>query len=1582
MPVTYKIVNGRMVSVGTLSDEERRGTDTPPARPPRRVGKPKPKPPPPPWWSGLFALGRLANDVTYEARLLKQRGPTKYAARALANVGREMLAPAPRRSAGGAEIAATAAVNTVGVLLPPPIRRQALLAGAGIGHNAMLLADGIRQQVMGPRRQAPFIDGLVDTAYRALGAIPPSEMSRADYEKDQARRNLGVMALSAAPGVGQAAGATTLAGAVIRGGATFALGEAIGTYLSDNRGGNIVDLINGLTEGKLPGAVGANADYLTAANRSVIPNAVASAGVGATVGLVARGLGGLKNTVKAARDARAKARVEGNRAELASSGQVTVDPESGTASFPQAVQDELTRQQADAAARQKVADWIKGTSEAAQAKAAAEVPGIALQKPPPPPSPVPTRPAAGFEDFGKAQPAPLPPPQNPALDPWLDDPQYQDRLRRNASRAIVPVQGEAPPPLAQLPRQPLPPRDEIRGEGLADPWGIGPDPNSPVQQALGRKAGVAPSSDPVREYLRLRQGEEAMPAAGPAAAQPDPAVKEPLTPPAEKPQAAQPDPAAEKSSVAPAKEPQAAQSEAGGEAEAPVVYEPTLPEADSVLDAMKQLSDEELVALSQAEGPVVPLIEQLAGSRVPRDPETGPNPNLRADLAMAPADSVDEEVVKNYPYYLRSMGEDQLRDLTDPSLNPELSQFVQDNAGKSWGELDFQDLIDGVGAWQGESGMVVVPRHYSGDFLSTKELVAGLEPETFQYKGGTDARGVQKGGSLEGVTRWNPSLEGIVEVWRNPATGKVSPVNGHNRVNAADDLSIGSLPVRYLVAGDAANARAQGAAANIATGSGTVFDAAKFLRETGLTTKAQVESLGMPLASGKTEAGLALARLPADIFRDAQDGLLDLDMAITMGRANLDEPTVRALYGMVRSNPDMTKGAFDKLVRMGQGLLEARPPAGRAGGQGTIPGMGELLSNLRPKAELMDAIEQGLRKQRTVMNRTAKEAERLTRVGNQIDVGSTKAAGAEASDLLTIFQRDQLLAGPLSDLLNLGAEEIASGAKVGPVADRIAKQFKDMVAAGVEGTPAVDPNQGALFGPLPGAAEAPADPGLVAARQADIAQRAKERPPLVDTTMPEELRAEIRRAAMDRAIAQEEVRPPEAPIPNMPEPPMHSLPAAAKALRDAGDTRGKGVFYHGAADEFSLEPGGEYGGDGMNIYGDGFYATDDLAIARKYQKKNRKSAPAEASPLVYQVVENKPVKFFDLDEPVPAFIIKKLRNSVVRDAKELFDVAVEEAGDGASLGQIMDEMRGLSRGYNMPAHEVQDIFHNFATTLEKAGYGGFTHVGGNQSGGGKRNHQVRIYWNPSETISIKKADPPAVDPGSPAAQVLADELRLAAENMKRDAAIDWEIEKAARDASDRELLTFDDLQATGEISDGFDKPPSVADAFDQAAAAMAKSDAQVYRRLGKGLDEIKARVAQLDEAGTPPVAPEKPEPAQLVDGPPDGPSLIGAKLTEAQERAVFEIAKVTGDGPEVLRRLREGGMPSDRAAQLVADFRKMEGTMDGKMLRSARAAVRKIEEAMGVPSAVKQAVADAESQIAAKTKQAEEIRRKAAEEGC
>ena len=53
------------------------------------------------------------------------------------------------------------------------------------------------------------------------------------------------------------------------------------------------------------------------------------------------------------------------------------------------------------------------------------------------------------------------------------------------------------------------------------------------------------------------------------------------------------------------------------------------------------------------------------------------------------------------------------------------------------------------------------------------------------------------------------------------------------------------------------------------------------------------------------------------------------------------------------------------------------------------------------------------------------------------------------------------------------------------------------------------------------------------------------------------------------------------------------------------DTRGQNEFYHGAASEINLVEGGEFGKAVENLYGDGFYVTEDLVTAAKYQKKNR-----------------------------------------------------------------------------------------------------------------------------------------------------------------------------------------------------------------------------------------------------------------------------------------------------------------------------------------------------------------------------------------
>jgi hypothetical protein len=121
--------------------------------------------------------------------------------------------------------------------------------------------------------------------------------------------------------------------------------------------------------------------------------------------------------------------------------------------------------------------------------------------------------------------------------------------------------------------------------------------------------------------------------------------------------------------------------------------------------------------------------------------------------------------------------------------------------------------------------------------------------------------------------------------------------------------------------------------------------------------------------------------------------------------------------------------------------------------------------------------------------------------------------------------------------------------------------------------------------------------------------------------------------------------------------------------------------------------------------------------------------------------------------------------------QELIDTAISEAGPGASLAKVFDEMRGYSRELEVPAYEIQEVWSGFIDELKADGYGGFTHQGGKLAGGGKRLHQVRIYWDPSEVIELQRVgglselesiQPPTripLDDGSPGPFEVEAELR-------------------------------------------------------------------------------------------------------------------------------------------------------------------------------------------------------------------------------
>jgi hypothetical protein len=77
---------------------------------------------------------------------------------------------------------------------------------------------------------------------------------------------------------------------------------------------------------------------------------------------------------------------------------------------------------------------------------------------------------------------------------------------------------------------------------------------------------------------------------------------------------------------------------------------------------------------------------------------------------------------------------------------------------------------------------------------------------------------------------------------------------------------------------------------------------------------------------------------------------------------------------------------------------------------------------------------------------------------------------------------------------------------------------------------------------------------------------------------------------------------------------------------DLPDTRGQGKFYHGTSQEIALEEGGE-AASSQNIYGNGFYTTEDLITASKYQKKGKKQILRPEIPIAKGIKKERDLPF-------------------------------------------------------------------------------------------------------------------------------------------------------------------------------------------------------------------------------------------------------------------------------------------------------------------------------------------------------------------
>lgn len=296
-------------------------------------------------------------------------------------------------------------------------------------------------------------------------------------------------------------------------------------------------------------------------------------------------------------------------------------------------------------------------------------------------------------------------------------------------------------------------------------------------------------------------------------------------------------------------------------------------------------------------------------------------------------------------------------------------------------------------------------------------------------------------------------------------------------------------------------------------------------------------------------------------------------------------------------------------------------------------------------------------------------------------------------------------------------------------------------------------------------------------------------------------------------------------------------PAAKQEPVELPDTRGQGQFFHGAASEINQLNEGYY--QNTNIYGQGFYTTDDLKTAGSYTKKNTRSVAKEGGnpeQVIYNIKELTPVKLYDLDTSIAPSVKSYLESAA--DWSESTALALNELdlNPNISLAKLMDEIRANSRSVEESRDTIQEVFDGIQETLVKDGYGGFTHVGGKLQGKGERLHQVRIYWDAPNQLSLEKFDAAGLkieDKRPIPTHRFGDIQRIAAQQA---AGASTATTFAPRGGSDG-ILTDAAHRLIGATQDG-----------DKLISDIAKSDPDLQRlaaETGRSINELRQEAQQI-----------------------------------------------------------------------------------------------------------------------------------------
>ncbi len=201
-------------------------------------------------------------------------------------------------------------------------------------------------------------------------------------------------------------------------------------------------------------------------------------------------------------------------------------------------------------------------------------------------------------------------------------------------------------------------------------------------------------------------------------------------------------------------------------------------------------------------------------------------------------------------------------------------------------------------------------------------------------------------------------------------------------------------------------------------------------------------------------------------------------------------------------------------------------------------------------------------------------------------------------------------------------------------------------------------------------------------------------------------------------------------------PPVKEKPAPEKPEFVLEETRGQGKQFHGTPQE--LTGVDKWYRNPLSYYGSGFYTTDAVDIAKGYSTRRTQG---KKNPTIYEVTPKADLKLLNMETPISE-LDPKVREFILGMAEERYgDLVSDSLSKDLSkqnLRELYDEMREVGSGENMSADEITDYFESLQNAFEDLGYRGLEHTGGLRTK--NKPHTVKIYFDPEDDITIKKAD--------------------------------------------------------------------------------------------------------------------------------------------------------------------------------------------------------------------------------------------------